>query len=84
MKPQRDYSNNICPHWYTINFCPYGCVTMWHQNVKEMRRNFVKMFKKRDLKNPITKETFVKKMHQFHLMEQYPVGVPKNVITKWE
>jgi len=72
---------DFCGHGFTMGFCPYSCTkTFYHdEQARERRAEFLKMFKKRDWKNPITKATIIHKLHQFHAQEQF-LQMPINMI----
>ena len=84
---------DLCPHRFSVNFCPHGCVrVLYHEDlIREKRRNLLRMFTKREwnrvMKNPVTKESVIKKFQQLHLLEHYTT-LPKNIIininTPWQ
>lgn len=77
-KAQQDF----CAHGFNIGFCPENCVKQYYhiEVAREKRRQFLKMFKKRDWKNAITRATIIHRLHEFHREEQY-VQLPINLIS---
>lgn len=51
-----------------------------HESIAERRRKFTGTFTKRELKNPVTKESVIEKYIQLCYLERYPFGVPPNLI----
>lgn len=72
----------FCAHGFSFGYCPDNCIKLYyHQDVvREKRRAFLKLFKPRDWKNPITKQTLILKLQQFQREEQY-VQFPINMVT---
>ncbi len=73
----------FCPHAFSYGYCPQGCILIRsHVEVaREKRRQLLRLFKRRDWKNPVTKASIIEKLHQIRREECY-VTLPQNMIIK--
>jgi hypothetical protein len=56
-------------------------MTYYPETIQSIRYSLFGLFKRKELKNPVTAQTVIAKLHQLHYRERYPFGIPDNLIT---
>jgi len=55
-------------------------MTFYEEFIQNQRESFKRLFKRREMKNPVTAVSVITKYHQFQERLIYPFGVPPNLI----
>ena len=81
-----DILEDLCKHGLTLNFCPEGCTKMRYledliaDERRRLRLTFTKREWKKTMKNPVSRETLIAKLHQLHQREHY-IQRQDNIVT---